>query len=650
MARRFVVGTAGHVDHGKTTLVRALTGIDTDRLPEEKRRGITIELGFAPLALPGGLEVSLVDVPGHKRLVHTMIAGAAGMELVLLVVAADEGVMPQTREHLAACELLGIRRVVVALTKLDRTPRDLAELAAEEVGELLAGRFEHATVLCSARTGEGIDDLRNVLARELGKLAPAPIDRPAHLAIDRVFSVRGAGTVVTGTLVRGTLAVGDAVRVVGPAGERTSSVRGLHVHDRAVPRVEAPTRLAVNLHGLATDDVARGDVVTTHAALAATSRFDLAYVRLARVSPRAELEVHVGTARAPGRLQVFPESEPDAGEANEAPCSGPLLARVRLARPLVVGGDERVVLRLAGKAGATGGVVGGGRVLDARAPLLRRRKARLSALDAAARGDGSELARSLAKERAPRPLAPSELGARFPLESAPIARALDKLADRGEVVRLGDDGHLDRDAVVELARRARALVSAHHDAHPLDRGLRLETLRQKLAVRGGLSAAAEAIRLAARKGIEGDPIVVDGDIARLAGFVEGRGRAPGSPLEKAAHACAEAALRGLGEFAITELLGIPGKEVRAVLAKLVRDGALVAIGGQWFDRAAVDGLRAAVVAHLATNDTLSIAHLKELSGLGRKQAIPLLELFDREGTTLRRPDDHRARGPKFPAR
>src|SRR6202012_831991 len=260
--KSIVLGTAGHVDHGKTSLVRALTGVDTDRLPEEKRRGITIELGFAPWRLDGGLEVSIIDVPGHRRLVHTMIAGAIGMELVLLVVAADEGVMPQTREHVAACELLGLRRAVVAVTKLDRVGAEVASLAGDEARELLGDRWEAEVVSCSSRTGEGVDAVREAVRSALLALpAPRPGAR-ARLSVDRVFSVKGAGTVATGTLVEGKIAVGAPLFVVGGAGAQPTAARGLHVHDRAVTVAEAPTRLAVTLAGLALELVHRGDVVT----------------------------------------------------------------------------------------------------------------------------------------------------------------------------------------------------------------------------------------------------------------------------------------------------------------------------------------------------------------------------------------------------
>lgn len=640
-SRRFVLGTAGHVDHGKTTLVQALTGIDTDRLPEEKKRGITIELGFAPWRLDAETIVSVIDVPGHRRLVHTMIAGAVGMELVLLVVAADEGVMPQTREHIAACELLGIRRAVVAITKLDRVERDLAVLAAEEVSEILKGRFEHEVVLCSARTGQGLEELRATVKKALWALPKTSGEGvPAHLSVDRLFSVKGAGTVVTGTLVRGALAAGQPVNVVGSKGVRASVARGLHVHDKSAERAEAPTRLAVNLAGLALEDVHRGDLVTTHEGATATNRFDARLTLHGKVRASAALEVYVGTARSAGRLQIVREAE----EAEDGSAT-PALGRIRLDNPLPVVGGDRFVLRGGSSKGAYGAVVGGGMVLDARPPPTRDKTKRRRSLAALLDADATSAARALTLERAPRPLLTRELEGRFPLPPRAIERAADKLADKGELVRIKDEGFVDRDALVTLAKRARKLTREHHEGHPLERGIKLETLRQRLAERAGAAAAQEAIRHAAKKTIEGEPIVVEGDIARIEGFIDGAAPAVSGPIEKARAALVAAALKGMGEFAVTELLGISAKDTRAILAKLVRDGLSVAAGGQWFDAAAVDALRARVVGHFAKSDVLTIAEFKDMSGLGRKQAIPLLELFDREGTSIRRGDD-RVAGPK----
>jgi len=573
-----------------------------------------------------------------------MIAGAAGIELVLLVVAADEGMMPQTREHLAACELLGIRRAVVAITKIDRVERDLAELAAAEISDALRGRFEHQVVLCSAKTGEGLDVLRETIRAALRSLPAPPSDAPAHLSVDRVFSVKGAGTVVTGTLVRGRLSVGDPLRVAGERGSIDTAARGLHVHDRGVERADAPTRLAVNLAGVAVDAISRGDVLTAELGLRASARFDARLTLTKAVKDTAALEVYVGTARSAGRLQILAPKE-----TMEDGTEVPALGRIRLEHPMPIGGGDRFVLRGGSSKGASGAVVGGGVVLDAHPPAAKDKKKRRRVLSALVAGDAGELALALVAERAPRALETKALAARFVVAPPSIVRAAEKAADRGEIVRIKDEGFVDRSALSALARAARELTAAHHAEHPLDRGIKLETLRQRLASRCGAAVAQEAIRQAAKKTIPGSPLLVEGDVARLEGFVDGGGPRAGGAVEKLHRALVAAGLKGMGEFAVTEVLEMPAKDVKPVLAKLVRDGYAIAAGGQWFDALAIKTLRQKVFDHFATNELLTIATFKEMSGLGRKQAIPLLELFDREGTSLRKGDD-RLRGPALKER
>lgn len=629
-----MIGTAGHVDHGKTTLVRALTGVDTDRLPEEKRRGITIELGFAPWRIDDDIFASIIDVPGHRRLVHTMIAGAAGIELVLLVVAADEGVMPQTREHLAACELLGISRAIVVITKIDRTERELAELCAEEVAELMRGRFQHETVFCSGKTGEGVDELRNAVARVLGTLPVPSAARFAQLSLDRAFSIKGSGAVVTGTLVRGALNPGDALFVVGRRGVRAAAVRGLHVHDSVAETAQAPSRVAINIAGLGLDELDRGDVVTTNPALRATQVLDVELTMQKPPKSGALLDLYLGTARSPARLQVLrPATELLDGTIL------PALGRVRLEKQLGASGGDRFVLRGGALKGPSGAVVGGGVVLDAHPPSLKNKNLRRASLDALVRGDASLIAKSLISECSPRPLVSADLAGRFAIETAAVERAAEKLADRGDVARVKDEGYISREALSLLAGRARSITTAFHREHPLDRGIKIETLRQKLAERSSAKAAQEAIRFAARRALAGQPLVVSGDIAHIEGFVEGGTLLEGGPLDRVLAALGEAALKGMGEHAITEIAKSSAKETRAILAKLVRDGKLLAIADQWFAAEAVQALRARVIAHFESEAVLTIAAFKTLSGLGRKQAIPLLELFDREGVSRRSGDD-----------
>ncbi len=656
--RRFVLGTAGHVDHGKTTLVRALTGVDTDRLPEEKKRGITIELGFAPWSLGDGLEVSLIDVPGHRRFVHAMIAGAIGMEVVLLVVAADEGVMPQTREHVAACELLGIKRAVVAVTKLDRVGAELASLAADEAMELLSGRFEAEAVACSARTGEGIEAVREAVRRALLKLGPPRPSGRARLCVDRVFSVKGAGTVVTGTLVEGKIAASAPLFLAGSAGALATAARGLHVHDRAVTIAEAPTRLAVNLAGLALEDVHRGDVLTDDASAKATRVIDVALRGNAVIRRGMAASVHVGTARSPARVSPLGEPvevEPAPAPAPATPPRAPKKAfapppvaetirfvRLRLGEPIVVLGGDRFVLRGSDIDGPSGAVIGGGIVLDADPPLRRPREKRRAALLALSAGDPASVMRALVDEAAPRPLGRDALGSRFPVAAEALRKIAESLSHKGEIVAIKGHGWLTAARLTDLVATARRLVAEHHKKAPLDRGIPLETLRQKLAATSGAEAAEEAIRVAVGKppGLKTEAIEIDGDVARLASF----GGAPvvgaaGDALDAAARLLRDAALRGVSEFAVKEATRVAPREVKAILAKLTRDNLAVHTGELWFWRASFDDLRLRVLAHLADAPRLTIADFKAISGLGRKQAIVLLEQLDREGVTRRDGDD-----------
>jgi selenocysteine-specific elongation factor len=383
VTRALVIGTAGHIDHGKSALVCALTGTDPDRLKEEQARGITIELGFAHATI-GDVEVAFVDVPGHERFVRTMLAGAGGLDAVMLVIAADESVMPQTREHFEICRLLAIPRGIVVITKTDATDRETAELVELEARELVAGSaLEAAPVIAvSARTGQGLDALRAALVELAGRVRPAPVRGVARLPIDRAFSIRGFGTVVTGTLVSGELADGEAV-VVLPSSEAVR-VRGLQVHGRATPHVKAPRRDAVNLGGVDLSQIARGMTLATAGSVAVTRRIDVSIDLLPGARPLkhgARIRVHQGTSEWLGRVSLSSIRGADSeawtrvevgANAVEVPPGGAALARVRLATPAVVTRGDRMVLRSASPAVTIGGAIvldpepGGGGVRRAR--------------------------------------------------------------------------------------------------------------------------------------------------------------------------------------------------------------------------------------------------------------------------------------------
>jgi selenocysteine-specific elongation factor len=449
------LGTAGHIDHGKTALVRALTGVDTDRLPQEQARGMSIELGFAPLVLPGGRRVSVVDVPGHERFVRTMVAGATGIDLYLMVIAADDGVMPQTLEHAEVLAALGVEQGVVAITKADRAS---PERAAAEAAELFPGVD---VVACSARTGDGVADVAAALERVAERVTPhaeRSRERGAVLHIDRAFTIHGAGTIVTGTLWSGTLAVGDTLALL-PA-QRPVRVRSLQVHDHPAERAHAGQRVAVNLAGIALRDVARGDALADPAAGVVATQVIDAVLDLRDETRGRRVMVHHGTRAVPARLAAL----------------GDGLWQLRLEAPLLAAPGDRLVVRSV----APPDTLGGGTVLDPWARRHGRRPDMLARLERLRRGEpepaapgpataapadpATAAARSApalepeAIELAERLLAAgheppsrSELGA--------DAAHLPKLTQAGVAVRIGRDLYAHRDAVAAVADRVGAIIA-----------------------------------------------------------------------------------------------------------------------------------------------------------------------------------------------
>ena len=446
-AAPLTLGTAGHIDHGKTSLVRALTGVDTDRLPAERARGMTIELGYAPLALPDGRRLSVVDVPGHERFVRTMVAGATGIDLYLMAIAADDGVMPQTREHAAVLDALGVREGVVAITKSDA--HDPAEAAAA-ARRLLPGA---EVVTCSARTGQGVTDVVAALARVAARVRPrASIAAPVVLHADRVLTIHGAGTVLTGTLWSGTIGRGDIVCLL-PAG-RDARVRGVQVHGEAVERAVAGQRVAVNLAGVAVTSVSRGDAVVSHdAPVRATRVLDAALALEQTAGPRARrVQVHHGTRAVAGRLIAL------------AGCQWQL----RLERPLLVAVGDRVVIRRI----APPDTLGGGIVLDSGARRPGADEAEGATTAQAAQAAAAQAARVAAGRPALPPALDADAAAvaerlraagHEPPSRAQLgddARHLEALRAAGLAVRVGRDMYAHVDAIGEVRERVSDIIRA----------------------------------------------------------------------------------------------------------------------------------------------------------------------------------------------
>ncbi|HEX6941183.1 MAG TPA: selenocysteine-specific translation elongation factor [Longimicrobiales bacterium] len=624
--RKLILGTAGHIDHGKTTLVRALTGVDTDRLAEEKRRGITIDLGFARLALADGTELGIVDVPGHEAFVRNMLAGATGIDLVLLVVAADEGVMPQTREHLAIVDLLGVRGGVVAVTKRDLVDAEwLALVLADTRDQLRDSPFADAPIVpVSATTGEGMDALLAALATAAAAVGERRADDLARLPVDRVFSARGTGTVVTGTLWSGRIERDATVRIL-PAG-RSARVRGIQVHGEEVERAEAGRRVAVALAGIERDEVARGDVLVADPAWA-PSRMLTVRLRVLddskwEIRPRQRVRFHLGTAEVMGRVALLGCTRLGAGESG--------WAQLRLEEPVVARAGDRFVIRSYSPVTT----IGGGTVAE---PLPTKRK-RLAEHDAerfAAVLSGSPTDAVLARidDAGWRGAPIDALPVTTPHPPAAVAEALARLEADGRIVRVGDRGF-----PAEAADRGRAVlldaVDEYHAAHPLEPGIGREALRRALPA-AAPAALGEWIL---------ERLLADGTLVGRGGAVaRAEFRHQLSADQRSARDRLLALLTAggltpptLGELP-RELAEHP--DLRAILRLLEEEGAIVAVSADlYFARAALQDAIQAVRRNLAGREGLGPAEFKAALPLSRKYLIPLLEYFDRNGITARRGD------------
>ncbi|WP_242393605.1 selenocysteine-specific translation elongation factor [Anaeromyxobacter oryzisoli] len=637
-ARRVVIGTAGHIDHGKTSLVRALTGIDTDRLREEKRRGITIELGFAHLPLADGTVAGVVDVPGHERFVRAMAAGAGGIDLVVLVIAADEGVMPQTREHLDICRLLGVPRGLVAVTKADLLPdlgSDWYPLLEADVREVTRGTFlEGAPIVpVSATTGAGLDRLVAALTALAAEVPERPADGPLLLPIDRAFSLKGFGTVVTGTILSGQLAEGDAVALLPAApGSDALRVRTVQVHGEPTPRALAGQRTAVNLPGVEAAAVRRGQALVHPGAVPASSVLDVEVTLLAAAPKplrhRAKLLLHVGTAQVPAAVALLDRAELRPGDT--------ALAQLRLGEPAAALPGQRFILRGFTVLEGRGKTVGGGRVLAVAAPKRRRgRPEALAQLEVLAGGDADARVGAVLAMAGPAGLDAAALSGRTALAPKAVQASLDRLGARGEALLFDRErrAYVAGPVAADLSRRLAEAVAAFHREHPLAAGMGREELRGRLPPVTDPRLFQRLLAQATEKGA----LVVDGDHVRERGHqAAASGAAGGALKEKVAQALARGGLTPPWLADLPAAVGGSAADVQAVLKLLAAEGRAVRVSAELhFDAAAVQALRERLVAFLRERKAITTQEFKDLVGATRKHVIPLAEYFDREKVTLR---------------
>jgi selenocysteine-specific elongation factor len=632
--KSIIVGTAGHIDHGKTALVRALTGIDADRLPEEKRRGITIDIGFADLDL-GDVRIGFVDVPGHERFVKNMLAGAHGIDAVALVIAADESVMPQTREHFEICRLLGVRKGLVVLTKKDLVDEELLSLVRAEAKELITASFlEGAPIIAvSSRTGEGIEELKTAL-REIGLQVPSrPADFVTRLPIDRAFTMRGFGLVVTGTLIAGQITEGDELELL-PAGARVR-VRGLQVHGAAVKRAFAGQRTAVNLSGTDSGTIERGMVLAPIGHLRPTQIVDAQIQILAdalrSLRSRQRVRVHLGAAEVLARVGVLEEPgeiKPGAGG----------FAQLRFEAPVAgVLGDRFIIRTYSPQL-----TIGGGVIADAFAPKHRRRDAPAARawLVALTKGDHAQQLALFAKQAGARGLHRADLVARTAWRDDVIEEAANQARESGTVVD-AEGVFLSTAALEELKVRVMEDVAAHHQSEPLSRGLAKESLRERHFARVGPEVFRTVLAQLEKAGalIAEKEIVRQREHTRELSGADGRLR---DRLETIYRQAALAAPSITEAFERAGVLAAAQQHSRKVLQLLIDSGLLVRVQGEmFFHRDALEDLKKKLGAYAAQRPTeraIDVTAFKELAGISRKYAIPLLEYLDRQRVTRREGD------------
>jgi selenocysteine-specific elongation factor len=627
--KSIIVGTAGHIDHGKTALVKALTGIDADRLEEEKRRGITIDIGFAHLDMAtssGALRVGFVDVPGHERFVRNMLAGAGGIDVVLLVIAADESIKPQTREHFDICRLLNVQHGITVITKSDLVDRDTLEVVKLEIEDFVRGSFLDARrspmIAVSSLKGDGLAELKKALVGVAAEVAGRDSGALLRLPIDRVFTMKGFGTVVTGTLVSGTIARDQELEIL-PAGKRVR-VRGIQVHGRAAEQAVAGERTALNLPGVTTEELQRGMMGVPPSTSNATNRADVSLTLLPAAKALkngARVHLHAYTSETVASVGLHGVKKLDPGQT--------ALARLRLAQPLPLLPGDRFVLRQFSPVAT----IGGGMVLDA-SPLLKMKPDTVrDLLQVFMSGDRQQIISARIARRGQRGLSMDQATAETGWRSAEIEKHLAGPLASGQAVR-ADDLLLSSDTVAALKKALVDAVSGFHKTDPLSPGISKESLREQLAltpkvfalVLGSLVRETSLQQAGESVSLPGRGVVMKDEEAESKQIIE--------------NAFASAGLKVPALKEVLSGLKVDRNRAQKIVTLLLRDKTLVKISDDLvFHRDALADLRTRMAGEKARSPKMNVARFKDLAGVSRKYAIPLLEYLDRERVTRRVGDE-----------
>ena len=630
--KHFIIGTAGHVDHGKTALIKAITGIDTDRLKEEKERGISIELGFASLTLPNGRAFGIVDVPGHERFIRNMVSGASGIDMVIMVIAADEGVMPQTREHLHICSLLGIKKGLVALTKVDMVTEEWRDLVKDDVHEFLKGTFLEASpvIPVSSITGAGLEELLDAFGRVASEIDGESDAGIFRLPVDRAFTMKGFGTVVTGTLISGDIKLGEEVEIL-PTGV-TAKVRGIQIHNQSATIAEAGQRTAINLQGVEKDTIVRGDVLARPRTLKPSIRLDVCVEYLSnnnrRLKNRNLVRFHVGTNEAIGRIILLDREDVEPGAKASA--------QVVLESPIVAMARDRFVIRSYSPVTT----IGGGMIVD---PLPKKHKRNSEKvnheIDLLHDGTDTERAAIIIERSGIEGIGISELEMRTGVHQNILKDILGTLSSKKQVVVLDvDESRIISFSIYQnLQGRILLEMRAYHERYPLKEGVSKEELRST----AGQFARPRLFNMAVRELEKRGEIVVERENIRLSGHrVDLKGE-----LEDIRSKIAEIYMdAGLTPPSIKELMEkFAGQRslAESVINVMLKEGSLVKINEDlYFHKEVLTRLREDYKSLLVRDGKATPASMKELTSLSRKFIIPLMEYFDITKLTIRA-GDHR---------
>ncbi|MCL7488894.1 MAG: selenocysteine-specific translation elongation factor [Desulfobulbaceae bacterium] len=630
--REIILGTAGHVDHGKTSLIRALTGIDTDRLKEEKERGITIELGFAYLDLPCGHRIGIVDVPGHEKFVRNMVAGAAGMDLVAFIIAADEGIMPQTTEHFEICQLLGIKDGIIVLTKKDLVEEEWLDMVQEDIREYFSGTFlENAPILpVSSVSGEGIETVRETIDNRISKIAFQEEFGPFRLAVDRVFSMKGFGTVITGSSLSGRVGVGEELEFY-PA-EVKAKVRGIQVHGQDVDLVEAGHRTAINLQGVEKERINRGDIAATPGSLVNSTLLDVDFLYLAsnprKLKNRTQVRVHVGTREITGRVVFMETDEVNPGET--------AYIQLILQEPAAVWPGDRYVIRSYSPVRT----IGGGTILN-NAPLKRKRATEkdreANQRIFATYMEGSDIDRLLLflEESGVAGLTQNQLAIRLGIFGNKLKKLLQNPVSSGDILVIDSERQrlLAAPVLQQLTEKITGILESYHASHPLMSGLAKEELKSGIRPPVDQKLFQFALDSMVKKKI----IVQDQAEVRMANFEVSLQVDEQELKEKIFKIYRDA---GLSPPNFKEVVGsvdnLPEKQVRQVVNLLLHDNQLIKVNESlYFDAGQINELGGRITGYIKEHGEIDAPRFKELTGLTRKFSIPLLEYFDKIKLTIR---------------